>query len=226
VTGQGPRVVLLGKQGAGKGTQAARVAEHYHVAHVATGDIFRAAARESSPLGVEASGYLKRGELVPDEIVIDVVRDYLNRDDREMVTGGFVLDGFPRTRTQAIALDVALEDDALDIVTNLDVPTEVVLSRIAGRRVCVQCGANYHVDQPPKDPWICDVCGGHVVQRDDDTEDAVMRRLELYEVLTLPVIQYYRRSGRLVNVDGDGGSDEVFKALVEAIDARWAGATT
>ena len=226
MTGQGPRVVLLGKQGAGKGTQAARVAEHYHVAHVATGDIFRAAAREGSPLGVEASGYLNRGELVPDDIVIGVVREHLNRDDRALVTGGFVLDGFPRTRTQAIALDVALEEDALDIVTNLDVPTEVVLSRIAGRRVCVQCGANYHVDQPPKDPWICDVCGGHVVQRDDDTEDAVMRRLELYEVLTLPVIQYYRRSGRLVNVDGDGGSDEVFKALVEAIDARWAGATT
>lgn len=225
MTGQGPRVVLLGKQGAGKGTQAARVAEYYHVAHVATGDIFRAAARDGSPLGVEASGYLNRGELVPDEIVIGVVREHLNRDDRALVGGGFVLDGFPRTRTQAIALDVALEDDALDIVTNLDVPTEVVLSRIAGRRVCVQCGTTYHVDQPPKDPWICDVCGGHVVQRDDDTEDAVMRRLELYEILTLPVIQYYRRSGRLVNVDGDGGSDQVFKALVEAIDARWAGST-
>jgi len=221
VTGRGPRVVLLGKQGAGKGTQAARVAEHYGVLHLATGDIFRAAARDETDLGIEARKYIDRGELVPDSIVIGVVRERLAADDRAVVDNGFVLDGFPRTQVQAIELDVALGTDALDLVANLDVPTEVVLRRIAGRRVCVQCGTTYHIDQPPKDPWFCDVCGGHVVQRDDDTEDAVMRRLELYEVQTLPVIQYYRRSGRLVNVDGDGGSDEVFKALIEAIELRW-----
>ena len=221
VTGRGPRVVLLGKQGAGKGTQAARVAEHYDVVHVATGDIFRAASRDSTELGIEARKYIDRGELVPDSIVIGVVREHLMADDRALVTNGFVLDGFPRTQVQAIELDVALGADALHVVANLDVPTEVVMRRIAGRRVCVQCGTTYHIDQPPKDPWFCDVCGGHVVQRDDDTEDAVMRRLELYEIQTLPVIQYYRRSGRLLNVDGDGGSDEVFKALVEAIESRW-----
>lgn len=220
MSARGPRVVLLGKQGAGKGTQATRVAEHYSVSHVATGDIFRAASREGSPLGLEARQYIDRGELVPDQIVIGVVREYLDRDDRALVRSGFVLDGFPRTRVQAEELDVALDGDSLDVVVNLDVPTELVLKRIAGRRVCVQCGANYHVDFPPESPWWCDNCGGHVVQRDDDTEDAVMRRLELYEIQTLPVIQHYRRAGRLVNVDGQGDSDEVFDAVVAAIERR------
>jgi adenylate kinase len=217
---RGPRLVLLGKQGAGKGTQATRVAEHFAVAHLATGDVFRAASREGTPLGQEARRYIDRGELVPDEIVIGVVREHLDLDDRALVRAGFVLDGFPRTRVQAEELDIALESDGLDVVVNLDVATEIVLQRIAGRRVCVQCGTNYHVDNPPKEPWWCDVCGGHVVQRDDDTEDAVMRRLELYEVQTLPVIQYYRRSGRLVNINGEGDSDDVFAAVVTAIDTR------
>ena len=213
-------MVLLGKQGAGKGTQATRVAEHYSVAHLATGDVFRAASREGTPLGVQARRYIDRGELVPDEIVIGVVQEHIDRDDRALVRSGFVLDGFPRTRVQAEELDVALDGEPLDVVVNLDVPTEVVLTRIAGRRVCVQCGATYHVDFAPKEPWWCDNCGGHVVQRDDDTEDAVMRRLELYEVQTLPVIQYYRRSGRLVNLDGQGDSDAVFTSLLGAIDSR------
>lgn len=217
---RGPRVVMLGKQGAGKGTQASRVAEHYGVAHLATGDVFRAAIREGTPLGIEAREYMDRGDLVPDDLVIGVVREHLDRDDGALARSGFVLDGFPRTRVQAEELDIALNGNMLDVVINLDVPTEVVLQRIAGRRVCVQCGAVYHVDSPPQDRWWCDVCGGHVIQRDDDTEDAVMRRLELYEIQTLPVIQYYRRSGRLVNVDGHDGSDEVFKSLVAAIDLR------
>jgi adenylate kinase len=217
---RGPRVVLLGKQGAGKGTQASRVADHYAVAHLATGDLFRAAARERRPLGLEARRYMDRGDLVPDEIVIGVVRDELGHREGALIREGFVLDGFPRTRAQAEQLDVVLAENVLDVVVNLDVPTEVVLKRIAGRRVCVQCGATYHVDYPPLERWYCDDCGGHVVQRDDDTEDAVMRRLELYEVQTLPVIQYYRRSGRLVNIDGDGDTDDVFKLLVAAVDAR------
>src|SRR5262245_50729597 len=221
VTSTGPRVVLLGKQGAGKGTQAARVAEHYGVLHLATGDIFRAAARDGTELGIEARKYIDRGELVPDNIVIGVVREHLLADDRALVARGFVLDGFPRTQVQAIELDVALGADALHVVANLDVPTEVVIRRIAGRRVCVQCGTTYHIDQPPKDPWFCDVCGGHVVQRADETEEGGVRRREVTEVQTLPVIQYYRRSGRLVSIDGDGGSDEVFKSLVEAIELRW-----
>lgn len=221
--GRGPRVVLLGKQGAGKGTQAVRVADHYSVAHVATGDIFRAAARDGTALGEEARRYIDRGELVPDEIVIGVVREHLDLDGRALVRSGFVFDGFPRTRVQAEEFDVALDGEPLDAVVNLDVPTEVVLTRIAGRRVCNQCGANFHVDHPPREPWWCDNCGGHVLQRDDDTEDAVMRRLELYEIQTLPVIQYYRRTGRLVSVDGQGDSDDVFAAVVAAIDRVTAG---
>lgn len=213
--------MLLGKQGAGKGTQATRVAEHYAIAHLATGDIFRAAAREKTPLGLKASQFIDRGELVPDDIVIGVVREYLEYNDGSLVEAGFVLDGFPRTEVQAVELDTALDGNRLDVVVNLDVPTEVVLRRIAGRRVCVQCGTNYHVDNPPRDPWWCDKCGGHVVQRDDDREDAVMRRLELYEIQTLPVIQYYRRTARLVNVNGEADSDTVFESVIDAIDARW-----
>lgn len=211
-------MVLLGKQGAGKGTQAVRVAGHYAVAHVATGDIFRAAVRDGTPLGTEARRYIDRGELVPDEIVIGVVREHLALDDRALIRSGFVFDGFPRTRVQAEEFDRTLDGDALDAVVDLDVPTEIVLARIAGRRVCNQCGATYHVDHPPREPWWCDTCGGHVLQRDDDTEEAVMRRLELYEVQTLPVIQYYRRTGRLVSIDGRGESDDVFAAVVAAID--------
>lgn len=216
--GRGPRVVLLGKQGAGKGTQAVRVADHYSVAHVATGDIFRAAVRDGTPLGTEARRFIDRGELVPDEIVIGVVREHLARDDRTLIRRGFVFDGFPRTRVQAEEFDRALGSDTLDAVVDLDVPTEIVMTRIAGRRVCNQCGATYHVDHPPQEPWWCDTCGGHVLQRDDDTEEAVMRRLELYEVQTLPVIQHYRRTGRLVSIDGRGESDDVFAAVVAAID--------
>src|SRR5437870_4945984 len=139
---RGPRLVLLGKQGAGKGTQAARVAEHYGVDHLATGDLFRAAARDGSTLGFEARRYMDRGELVPDDVVIGVVEAELGRDDRRMMVGGFVLDGFPRTRRQAEELDRALAGNPLDVVIDLDVPTEVVMKRIAGRRVCVQCGTN------------------------------------------------------------------------------------
>ncbi|MBM3693553.1 MAG: adenylate kinase [Actinobacteria bacterium] len=220
MTVRGPRVVLLGKQGAGKGTQVTRVAEHYAVAHLATGDLFRAAARDGTPLGVKARRYIDRGELVPDDIVIGVVREFLTDHDGALAASGFVLDGFPRTRVQAEELDVSLGDERLDIVVNLDVPTEVVLARIAGRRVCVQCGATYHVDHSPRDPWWCDHCGGHVLQRDDDQEDSVMRRLELYEIQTLPVIQYYRRSGKLVSVNGEADSESVFTAVITAIDAR------
>jgi adenylate kinase len=217
-------VVFLGKQGAGKGTQASRVADHYGVTHLATGDLFRAAARDGEGLGVEARRYMDRGELVPDEIVVGVVEEQLHADHGRMMHEGFVLDGFPRTRVQAEELDRVLVTAPLDLVVDLEVPTETVLARIAGRRVCVQCGTNYHVDNPPREMWVCDVCGGHVIQRDDDREETVLRRLELYEILTLPVMQYYRRAGVLAHVDGSGDSDEVFKALVAAIDDRFAAA--
>jgi adenylate kinase len=237
---RGPRLVLLGKQGAGKGTQASRIAEHYDVAHLSTGDLFREAAAAHSELGLAAKDYMDRGDLVPDETVVGVVEEQLNHDYR--IRRGFVLDGFPRTRRQAEELHRILEGHPLDLAIDLDVPTEIVLKRIAGRRVCSECGTVYHVDQPPTSSvgtasgastgsgrrshsspagdWKCDVCGGQVVQRDDDTEEAVMRRLELYEIETLPVIQFYRRTGALAHVDGSAESDEVFKKLVETVESR------
>jgi adenylate kinase len=217
VTPRGPRLVLLGKQGAGKGTQASRLAEHYGVHHLATGDLFREAAAAGSDLGLEAKKYMDDGNLVPDEIVDGVVQEQLNAGDR--AAHGFVLDGFPRTRRQAEELDRMLGPRPLDLAIDLDVPTEVVLHRIAGRRVCSKCGAVYHLDNPPEQDWTCDVCGGNVVQRDDDTREAVMRRLELYEMKTLPVIQFYRRSGILAHVDASDELEEVFKRLVELVDS-------
>ncbi|MBA2325283.1 MAG: adenylate kinase [Actinobacteria bacterium] len=216
--GRGPRVVLLGKQGAGKGTQAARLAEHYGIPHVSTGELLRAAAAAGTEFGKKAEEYMNRGELVPDDVVFGLLAERVAAGDR--VENGFVLDGFPRTDTQAIELDRALEGHPLDIAINLDVPTETVLDRIAGRRVCENCGATYHVSLPPKKDWTCDECGGKVVQRADDTEDAVMRRLELYEQETVPIIDYYRKLGKLEVVDGEGDGDDVFKRLVTAVDSR------
>ena len=209
--------MLLGKQGAGKGTQASKLAEHYGLHHLATGDLFRDAAAAGTPLGLEAKAYMDQGSLVPDPIVDGVVDEQLHVDDR--ITRGFVLDGYPRNRHQAERLDDTLGDARLDLAVDLDVPTEVVLHRIAGRRVCTKCGAVYHVDNPPEHDWTCDVCGGPVEQRADDTADAVMRRLELYEMETLPVIQYYRRAGILAHVDASDEPDEVFKRLAELVDS-------
>jgi len=216
---RGPRLVLLGKQGAGKGTQATRLADHYHVAHLSTGDLFREAASQGHELGLEAKTFMDRGELVPDETVVGLVEGNLGADDR--AAQGFVLDGFPRTRRQAEELERILTGKPLDAAIDLDVPTEIVLHRIAGRRVCSECGALYHVDHPPKENWTCDVCGGRVEQRDDDTEGSVMRRLELYEIETLPVIQFYRRAATLVHVDGSEESDDVFKRLVETVETQF-----
>jgi len=216
---RGPRLVLLGKQGAGKGTQAIRLAEHYHVVHLSTGDLFRDAANHGHELGLEARGFMDRGELVPDETVVGLVEDHLGMHD--CAGRGFVLDGFPRTRRQAEELRRILDGRPLDVAIDLDVPTEIVLHRIAGRRVCSQCGALYHVDNPPQENWTCDVCGGRVEQRGDDTEEAVMRRLELYEIETLPVIQFYRRAATLAHVDGSQESDAVFEQLVETVEAQF-----
>jgi adenylate kinase len=215
---RGPRLVLLGKQGAGKGTQAARLAEHYGIAHVSTGDLLRAAATAGTPAGKEAEEYMNRGDLVPDDLVLRIVEERFAEDG--LANQGFVLDGFPRTLAQAQKLEEVLDGRPLDLVINLDVPTEIVLHRIAGRRVCENCGTTYHVSAPPADNWTCDVCGGRVVQRDDDTEEAVMRRLELYEKETVPIIDFYRKLGKLVVVDGSGDSDDVFAQLVEQVERR------
>jgi len=211
-------LILLGKQGAGKGTQAARLAERYGIAHIATGDLFRAAAAAGTPAGREAEEYMNRGDLVPDDLTLRIVEERFAEDG--LIDQGFVLDGFPRTLPQAEKLEEVLDSHPLDLVINIEVPTEIVLDRIAGRRVCENCGTTYHVSAPPKDDWTCDVCGGRVVQREDDTEEAVMRRLELYEKETVPIIDFYRKLGKLVVVDGTGDSDDVFARLVEQVEQR------
>jgi len=214
-----PRIVLLGKQGAGKGTQARRLSEHYRIAHLSTGDLFRAQADAGTAFGLEAKRYMDAGELVPDEIVMGVIEECLAPGG--VLSDGFILDGFPRNRAQAAELERVLVARPLDVVVHLDVPREIVLDRIAGRRVCKN-GHTYHwPNMPPKVLWVCDVCGEPVFQRDDDTEEAVGRRLDTYERTTRPIREYYRRNGHtVVTVDGVGEGDEVFDRLVKAIDAH------
>jgi adenylate kinase len=214
-----PRIVLLGKQGAGKGTQAVNLARHYSIAHLSTGDMFRAQAKAGTAFGLEAKRYMDAGELVPDDIVIGVVEECLAPGGA--LSDGFILDGFPRTKKQAAELERVLDGCPLSAVVHLDVPREIVIDRIAGRRVCTGPeGHTYHwPNMPPKVLWVCDQCGADVVQRDDDTEDAVIRRLDTYERDTRPIREYYRKVGHeVVTVDGVGPGDEVFKRLTSAID--------
>jgi adenylate kinase len=219
MNGSGVRLVLLGKPGSGKGTQAALLSAHYGVEHLSTGDVFRAAVAHGTPIGLEVKNYLDTGELVPDEIVIRVVDEHFAAGGP--LEDGFILDGFPRTLVQAEELEQVLDGHPLDVVLDLEVPTETVLDRIAGRRVCVNCGASYHVNQPPTVDWTCDVCGGEVVQRDDDTEAAVANRLDVYERQTVPIIDFYKRLGKLVEVDGVGEGSEVQERLIKEIDGRF-----
>ena len=211
----GSRYLLLGKQGAGKGTQASRLAAHFGVPHISTGDMFRAAVRNQSELGLRAQAFMERGELVPDDVVIGVVAERLAEDDA--VNRGFVLDGFPRTRSQAEELDRVLYPEGLDAAIDIQVPTAEVVRRISGRRVCVICGATYHVEAPPAEDWRCDNDGGDVVQRDDDTEEAITRRLDLYESETRPLLEFYEQIGLLTRVDGTGSVDEVFERMLKLI---------
>lgn len=214
----GVRLVILGKQGAGKGTQCVRLARHYVVPHISTGDMFRAAARMETEFGLKAKEYMDAGELVPDDVVIGVVRERLDQDDTKR--RGFILDGFPRTSHQAEKLSEMLGDNDVDLAIDIEVPTDVVLRRLASRRVCTTCGANYSTATPPKYDWTCDTCGGEVVQRQDDTEDAIKRRLALYEEQTEPLISWYLERDKLVSIDGMGTPDDVTARLVRSIDRR------
>jgi adenylate kinase len=219
VTDWSPRVVLLGRQGSGKGTQADRLAALYHVSHISTGEAFRAAVREGTDLGRTAQVFMDRGDLVPDDVTVGVLREHLVKQ-AGLGSGhprGFVLDGFPRNISQAVALGQMTD---LDVVVNLDVNTEEVLRRIAGRRVCLDCKASYNVvNNAPKVAGTCDECGGRLVQRDDDTEEAIRRRLELYESETAPLIDWYAGQGLLATVDASGSPDEVTERIVQAIEA-------
>jgi adenylate kinase len=217
----GVRMVMLGRQGAGKGTQAVRLARHYVVPHISTGDMLRAAVKEGTEFGLRAKEVMDAGGLVSDEIMIGIVDDRLHQTDT--TRRGYVLDGFPRTQPQAEALDEIAGERPLHLVVNLAVPVEVVVERISSRRQCETCDTIYSVQEPPKYPWHCDNCGGDVVQRDDDTEEAIRRRLELYENETSPLIAYYEKQSLLEEVDGLGSADEVSRRLMSAIDKRLAG---
>jgi len=213
---QGVRLVLLGRQGAGKGTQCTRLARHYVVPHISTGEMLRGAVREGTDFGRKAKAYMDVGELLPDDIIIGVVGERLDRDDTNR--RGFILDGFPRTVGQAEALGSLLGANPLDAAVDLEVAEDIVLERISTRRVCTDCGTNYSVYSPPRYDWTCENCGGDVVQRDDDTPGAVRKRLDLYAQETEPLIDWYVGRDMLVTVDGLGSAFEVTNRLVAAID--------
>jgi adenylate kinase len=211
-------IVLLGAPGAGKGTQAARMVERYAIPHISTGDIFRAAVKEGTPMGVEAKRYMDEGKLVPDEVVIGIVTDGLGADH---MTGGFMLDGFPRTVAQADALDSYLTGSGrkVDAVVLIDVPRELLLERLTARRQCRGCQRIYNVIvDAPSVEGVCDTCGGEVYQRDDDNVETVSSRLDVYESQTQPLIDYYEDHGVLKRVDGTASPDEVFTAVVAALE--------
>lgn len=203
----------MGPPGAGKGTQAAKIAEHFGIPHISTGDIFRAAINSGSELGRKLKQFLDAGKLVPDEVTIAVVRERLEQPDCE---NGFLLDGFPRTIPQAEALDQILREmgTELDIVLNISVAPEIIVQRLSGRRICRNCGATYHVKfQPPKHPGVCDRCGGKLYQRSDDNEETVKERLDVYTKQTAPLLDYYRKRGLLTQVDGNQSIDQVWSEI-------------
>jgi adenylate kinase len=212
----GARLIILGRQGAGKGTQCVRLSRHYVVPHISTGDMLRAAVRERTDVGLMAKEVMDSGGLVGDDIMIALVDERLKRSDAQ--TRGYILDGFPRTVYQAEALDKITVDRPIHLVIDLDVPREVVVARLSARRVCRDCGTNYTATGLERQPWICEVCGGDVLQRDDDTPEAVNRRLDLYETQTAPLLEYYGSQERLVVVDGVGHPDQVFQRLTTSID--------
>ena len=214
----GARLIILGRQGAGKGTQCVRLSRHYVVPHISTGDMLRAAAREGSEFGLAAKQIMDDGALVGDEIMIGLVDERLAKPDA--ATRGYILDGFPRTVAQARALDEITSSRPINVVIDLDVPREIVLERLSSRRVCRDCGTNYTAMTSQPSPWICDVCGGDITQRADDHPDAVNRRLDLYETQTAPLIEYYSHRGMLTVVNGVGQPEHVFQRLTDAVESR------
>jgi len=211
------RVVLLGPPGAGKGTQAETIVKAYEIPHISTGDMFRSAVKEGTKLGMEAKAYMDAGALVPDELTIGIVKERLQKSDCQK---GFLLDGFPRTLAQADALDKLLQElgSNLDAVLNIEVPFEDLITRLTGRFICRQCQAPYHkVFNPPRQAGICDLCGGELYQRADDSEATVTARLEVYNRQTAPLISYYANSNRLITINGQGSVEEVGKSVLAAL---------
>ena len=205
------KLIFLGPPGAGKGTQAERIAERFEIAHLSTGDMLRSEIRNATPLGAAAKAYIDRGELVPDSVIIDMVKDRITRDD---CRNGFLLDGFPRTVVQAEALSTFTD---IDFAVNIDVPSERLVARISGRRMCPDCGAAYHISTYTAE--TCAKCGAKLYQRDDDREETVMNRLKVYTEKTAPLIAYYERKGKLFQVDGDRQIDAVTASILEGLEA-------
>ena len=213
------KIIMLGAPGAGKGTQAKKIAAKYQIPHVSTGDIFRANIKNGTELGMKAKSYMDAGGLVPDEITIGMLLDRIHEADCE---NGYVLDGFPRTIPQAESLTEALAgmDEKIDYAVNVDVPDENIISRMSGRRAGLNCGATYHiVYNPPKQEGVCDVCGDKLVLRDDDKPETVQKRLSVYHDQTQPLIEYYEKAGVLKQVDGTQGMEAVFQDIVKILGA-------
>ena len=213
------KLIMLGAPGAGKGTQAKKIAEKYSIPHISTGDIFRANIKNGTELGQKAKTYMDQGLLVPDELVVDLVVDRVNQDD---CVNGYVLDGFPRTIPQAEALDKALKGlgQKIDYAINVEVPDENIVHRMGGRRACIGCGATYHVEfNAPKVEDVCDTCGGELVLRDDDKPETVQKRLSVYHAQTQPLIDYYKKANVLVEVDGTQDINVVFQDIVKILGA-------
>jgi adenylate kinase len=212
-------LILLGPPGAGKGTQAQRMVDRYHIPQISTGNILRAAVKESTPLGMKAKGFMDQGQLVPDEIVIGIIEERMKAKDCNL---GFILDGFPRTIPQAGALQPILTKigKKIDHVINIEVDPGELVRRLTGRRTCKNCGAMFHLlFQLPKKEGICDRCGGTLYQRADDKEETIRTRLKEYEKQTAPLIQYYQGKKTLRSIQGVGGPDQIFDQIIRLLDA-------
>ncbi|ANB58269.1 adenylate kinase [Anoxybacillus sp. B7M1] len=210
-------LVLMGLPGAGKGTQAEKIVEKYEIPHISTGDMFRAAIKERTALGLQAKEYMDRGDLVPDEVTIGIVRERLSKDDCQR---GFLLDGFPRTVAQAEALESMLTElgRSIDSVINIQVDKEVLMERLTGRRICKDCGATYHlVFNPPAQSGVCDKCGGELYQRADDNAETVANRLEVNMNQAQPLLDFYRSKGYLHNINGQQEIEQVFADICELL---------
>ena len=211
------KIIMLGAPGAGKGTQAKKIAAKYSIPHISTGDIFRANIKNGTELGLKAKSYMDAGGLVPDEITIGMLLDRIHQADCE---NGYVLDGFPRTIPQAESLTEALKKNGEAIAVNVDVPDENIINRMSGRRACLNCGATYHiVYNAPKTENVCDTCGQELVLRDDDKPETVKKRLDVYHDQTQPLIDYYKNEGVLAEVDGTLDMEDVFQAIVKILGA-------
>ncbi|MCY6371538.1 adenylate kinase [Clostridium ganghwense] len=214
------KMILLGPPGAGKGTQAKLISERYSIPHISTGDIFRKNISQKTSLGIKAKEYIDKGQLVPDELTIDIVNDRLAEQDCK---NGFLLDGFPRTVKQAEALEDFLRknNQKIDTALLINVPSEFILERMTGRRVCPSCGASYHIKfNPPKSEEKCDACGSDIVQRKDDTEETVKDRIDVYEKQTQPLADYYKSKDQLFVVDGTQSIDEVFETICRHMESE------